>query len=67
MKIFMFLLNPIRKIPAEYLDFVWNVSLHATSNSLFSIQAAFTGLWTPPKNLLPLVLRGTGGRHQGVS
>jgi hypothetical protein len=53
----MFLLNPIRKIPGEYLDFAWIVSLQILSNSLFSIQAAFTGLWKPPKSLLLLVLR----------
>jgi len=59
MKIFLFLLNPIGKIPGEYLDFAWIVSLQILSNSLFSVEAAFAGLWKPPKNLLLLVLRET--------
>jgi hypothetical protein len=64
MKIFLFLLIPIRKIPGEYLDFALTVSLQILSNSLFSIQAAFAGLWKPLKNLLLLLLRETrdGGR-----
>lgn len=39
----------IRKIPGEYLDFTWIISLQTLSNSLFSIQAAFTGLGKRPK------------------
>jgi hypothetical protein len=59
MKIFLFLLNPIRKIPGEHREFAWMASLQILSNSLFSIQAAFTGLWKPPENLLLLRLRET--------
>jgi hypothetical protein len=55
----LFLLNPIRKIPGEYRDFAWILSFKILSNSLFSMQAAFTGLWKPPKSLLLLVLRET--------
>ena len=59
MKIFLFLLNPIKKIPVEYLDFAWIVSLQILSNSFFSIQSVFAGLWKPPKNLLLLRLGET--------